>query len=107
MAFNAPQEVQGPAMAEARRLGDLINEFTRQDGVSEKLRSYQVVGDWENIVGELIGKNTELVRIENGTLYVKVKSGPWRNELIFMKPKILRKIKENYPDSGIEDLFFI
>jgi len=94
-------------MSEAKRLGDLINEFTHQDGVSGKLRSYQVVGEWENIVGSLIGKNTELARIENGTLYVKVKSGLWRNELIFMKPNILRKIKENYPDSGIEDIFFI
>ncbi len=94
-------------MAEARKLAELIDEFTRRDSVSEKLRSYQVVGDWENLVGALIGKNTELVRIENGTLYVKVKSGPWRNELIFMKPKILRKIQENYPDSGITDIFFI
>ena len=94
-------------MAEAKRLVDLINEFTRQDGVSEKLRSYQVVGEWENIVGALIGKNTELARVENGTLYVKVKSGPWRNELIFMKPRILEKIRHTYPDSGIADIFFI
>jgi len=94
-------------MPEAKRLGDLIDEYTRQEGVSEKLRSYQVVGDWENIVGELIGKNTELMRIENGTLYVKAKTGPWRNELIFMKPKILKKIKEKYPDSGVENLFFV
>jgi predicted nucleic acid-binding Zn ribbon protein len=94
-------------MPEAKRLGDLINEFTHQKGVSEKLRAYQVVGDWEKIVGDLIGKNTDIVRIENGTLYVKTKNGAWRNELIFMKPAILKKIRENYPGSGVEKIFFI
>ncbi len=94
-------------MPEAKRLGELINEFTHRENVSGKLQAYQVVGDWEKIVGDVIGRNTDLVRIENGTLYVKTKTGAWRNELIFMKPAILKKIKENYPASGVENIFFI
>ncbi len=90
-----------------RLLGELIKEFTSQDGISEKLRSYEVVGEWEKIVGDTIGKNTEIVRIENGTLYVQAKNGAWRNELIFVKPAILKKIRENYPTSGVENIFFI
>lgn len=92
---------------EPRMLGELIKEFTGQDGISEKLRSYEVVGEWEKIVGDTIGKNTEIVRIENGTLYVQAKNSAWRNELIFVKPSILKKIRENYPTSGVEDIFFI
>jgi predicted nucleic acid-binding Zn ribbon protein len=92
---------------QAKRLGDLIKEFASQDGISEKLRAYEVVGEWERIVGDTIGKNTEIVRIENGTLYVQAKNSAWRNELIFVKPAILNKIRDNYPDSGVEDIFFI
>jgi len=95
-------ETHGP-----RPLGDLIREFASQDGISEKLRSYEVVGDWEKIVGDAIGKSTEIVRIENGTLYVRAKNSAWRNELIFVKPTILKKIRENYTSSGIDDIFFI
>ncbi len=94
-------------MREARRLGDLIKEFSRQENVSDKLRAYQVVGEWENIVGDAIARNTEIVRVENGILYVKVATSAWRNELVFMKPSILKKIRENYPDSGVEEIFFI
>ena len=94
-------------MPEARSISDLIKEFSRQANVSGKLRAYQVVGDWEPTVGEAIGRNTEISRVENGTLYVKAATSAWRNELVFMKPSILKKIKENYPDSGIEDIFFI
>lgn len=94
-------------MPEARSLGDLIKEFTRQDNVSHKLRAYQVVGDWEEIVGEAIGRNTEISRVENGILYVKAATAAWRNELVFMKPSILKKIRQKYPDSGVEDIFFI
>ncbi|HUI31489.1 MAG TPA: DUF721 domain-containing protein [Candidatus Acidoferrales bacterium] len=92
---------------DARRVGDLIKEFTSQDGISEKLRAFEVVGNWEKIVGDMIGKNTEIVRIENGTLYVQAKNSAWRNELIFAKATILKKIRENYPDSGVENVFFI
>jgi predicted nucleic acid-binding Zn ribbon protein len=92
---------------EPKLLGDLIREFASQDGISEKLRSYEVVGEWEKIVGDVIGKNTEIMRIENGTLYVRAKNSAWRNELIFLKPAILHKIRENYPTSGVEDIFFI
>ncbi len=94
-------------MSQAKRLGDLIKEFSRQETVSDKLRAYQVVGEWENIVGEPIGRNTEIVRVENGILYVKAATSAWRNELVFMKPAILKKIRENYPDSGVDELFFI
>lgn len=94
-------------MPEARRLGDLIKDFTQQAGVSEKLKAYQVVAEWDDIVGQPIGKHTEISRIENGILYVKVTNGAWRNELVFMKPVILKKIKQNYPESGVEDIFFI
>ncbi|MCL5738333.1 MAG: DUF721 domain-containing protein [Bacteroidetes bacterium] len=92
---------------EARRLGDLIKEFAQETGVSEKLRAYRVVAEWQDIVGEMIGKNTEISRIENGILYVKVSNSAWRNELVFMKLAIMKKIKENYPESGVNDIFFI
>jgi len=92
---------------EPRALGELIREFTSRDGISEKLRSYEVVGDWEKIVGDVIGKNTEIMRIENGTLYVQAKNSAWRNELIFLKAAILKKIRDNYPTSGVEDIFFV
>ncbi len=91
----------------ARPLGELIKEFVSQETISEKLRSYEVVGDWETIVGDVVARNTEIVRIENGTLYVQAKNSAWRNELIFIKPTILKKIRENYPASGVEDIFFI
>ncbi len=94
-------------MPEARSIGELIKEFSRQENVSAKLRAYQVVGEWEEIVGEAIARNTEISRVENGILYVKAATAAWRNELVFMKRSIIRKIKENYPDSGIEDIFFI
>lgn len=91
----------------ARTLGELIKEFTQQNGVSERLRAYQVVGDWENIVGTAIARNTEISRLENGILYVRAANSTWRNELVFMKSAILGKIKDNYPDSGVVDIFFI
>ncbi len=92
---------------DAKSLGDIIKEFSKKDSVSDKLRSYEVVGEWEKIVGEPIARNTEISRVENGILYVRSASSAWRNELVFMKPAILKKIADEYPDSGVHDIFFI
>ncbi len=94
-------------MSEAKRLDEIIKEFTKEESVSSRLRAYQVVGEWEKIVGPLISRNTEISRIENGILFVKASNSTWRNELVFMKPVIMRKIRESYPDSGVGDIFFI
>lgn len=85
----------------------MIKEFSQQEGVSERLKAYKVVAEWEEIVGAMIGKNTEISRIENGILYIKAANSAWRNELVFMKPTILKKIRDSYPESGVNDIFFI
>ncbi len=50
--------------------------------------------NWKNIVGEKISKNTELVKIERETLFVKCKNPTWKMELQFQKKEMLKKIKE-------------
>ncbi|MGC8595518.1 MAG: DUF721 domain-containing protein [Candidatus Kryptoniota bacterium] len=94
-------------MHEAKQLHKIIEEFISSSPAGRRLKAYRVITDWNNIVGDLIAKNTDIVRVDAGILYVRVKTPTWRNELVFQKSKILDKIREDYRDSEITDIFFI
>jgi len=94
-------------MHEAKRIHKVIEEFIKSSPAGKHLKAYRVLTEWNDIVGDVIAKNTEIVRVENGTLYVKVRTSTWRNELVFQKEKILEKIRKDYTDSDITEIFFM
>ena len=49
---------------------------------------------WKQIVGKEISRKTELVKIENKTLFIKCSSPVWKTELQFQKKEIIEKIKK-------------
>ena len=49
---------------------------------------------WSTIVGSKIADATEVVKIQNKTLYIKCKNPTWKNELQYQKKEILKKINQ-------------
>ena len=72
-----------------------------------KVREYDAVTRWNEIVGEQIGRVTEAVRIDKGVLVVRVSTGPWRNELTLMKSTILQKINGTLGQGKVRDIRFV
>ncbi len=71
-----------------------------------KISSFQTLVNWPEIVGETLATVTEPLKVENEVLLIRVKEAVWRSELQFMKPELLKKIREN---TGIKlkDLKFV
>ena len=72
-----------------------------------KVRQYDALTRWGEIVGEQIARVSEPVRIDKGTLIVRVSNGPWRNELTLMKSTILAKVNEALTKEKIRDIRFV
>lgn len=72
-----------------------------------KVREYDAVTRWNEIVGEQIGSVTEAVRIDKGVLVVRVSNGPWRNELTLMKSAILEKVNRRIGQGKVRDIRFV
>ncbi len=49
---------------------------------------------WEKIVGSKIATATDVIKIQNNTLYIKCKNPTWKNELQFQKNELLKKIQK-------------
>ena len=88
------------------RIGHILHQFFNELGIDQPVRRYQALHMWPRIVGERIAKVTEPERINNGRLFVHVKSDVWRNELIFHKNDIVEKLNKEIGHNTIKDIIW-
>ncbi|MCZ6820821.1 MAG: DUF721 domain-containing protein [Calditrichaeota bacterium] len=90
-----------------KTLGSSLFGFLRQMGMETRVKEFEVLGKWPEIVGEKIAGVTTPQRVSEGILFVKVKSSSWRNELVYMKQGILSRIDKEVGRGVIKDIRFI
>lgn len=93
-------------MKSPAKASEILEGFLNQRGIKKKLVQYNVFEIWSDVVGPTIASRTEPRKMQGDTLVVGVKNAAWANELSFMKPLILKKIKERLPDAVITDIRF-
>jgi predicted nucleic acid-binding Zn ribbon protein len=87
-------------------IGTIIEASLRELGYLSPCRELDVVRRWPRIVGEKIAGVTECSRVDNGVLYVRVASAPWRQEISYLKRDILETIRKETPCTSIRDVVF-
>lgn len=88
------------------RIGGLIDSILSEKGYLTACKEWDVVAKWNEIVGEKIASVTECTRMENGRLYVKVSSSSWRNEIVYLKDEVVKKIKKDTGCNSLIDIIF-
>lgn len=73
-------------------LGDAIERFLQKHNLKEDVLIQSILTDWEKHVGTPIASNTEKVWFEKGTLFVKVTSPAWKNELLMARFRLRQMI---------------
>jgi hypothetical protein len=68
------------------------------------MEDHRLLLGWREIVGASLASETRPVRIERGTVWIGVNSAPQANHLLYLKPWILKRIRECFPDSSISEL---
>lgn len=84
----------------------VLDALVAQLGIKQKLDQYAVIPLWAEIVGAQIARVTEVERIENGVMTVRVSNAPWRSELTFRRKEILEKIHLTMKADVIKDIRF-
>jgi predicted nucleic acid-binding Zn ribbon protein len=92
---------------EPQKIGGLIMESLSRMGYSERIHRQSAVIGWDDIVGERIAMETKALKIDNKTLVVKVHKAAWRQQLIFLKAELLKKIESDLGRGVVEDIRFI
>ena len=86
------------------RAGDLLKHIFKGK-LSEKGQRYSsFFKSWKRILGKELAKNIKLVDIKKDTLLVSACHPGWMQMIQFKEKKILRYLKNQFPELGIRKL---
>jgi hypothetical protein len=89
-----------------QRIGPLLSEILSEKGYLTFCKEYAIMQKWGLIVDTRLAAASICERIEDGIMYVKVKSAPWRLEAAYCKEKVLNKIHNDFGCPTIKDIIF-
>jgi len=88
-------------------IGEVLERSLTRLDLTKRLDEYGVWPIWREVVGEVIARNAQPEKIRNGTLFVKVSSPVWMQELQFMKEMIATKLNHRLAGDIVKNIFFM
>jgi hypothetical protein len=89
------------------RLGQVLDKSLKRLELSPRLDEYGVWPIWNETVGPTIARNAQPEKIRNGTLFVKVTSPVWMQQLQYMKEMISEKLNQRLKTDIVRNIFFV
>lgn len=89
------------------RLGTVLDKSLKRLDLSVRLDEYGVWPIWNDTVGTTIARNAQPEKIRNGTLFVKVSSPVWMQQLQYMKEMIAEKLNGRLSGEPVKNIFFV
>lgn len=83
-----------------------LENFLKEKKWSKKIKGYQIVSNWENLVGKEIAQASQPIKIQNKCLFLAVKSNVWANELNLRKGELIEKINREAGEKIISNIMF-
>jgi predicted nucleic acid-binding Zn ribbon protein len=88
-------------------LGAVLEQSLKRFELAQRLEEYSVWPVWNEVVGSPIARNAQPEKIRNGTLFVKVTSPVWMQQLQFMKEMIADKLNQRLGGEIVKNIFFM
>lgn len=108
MTQKYPRRQRSPHQAKKQpeEMAVALEKFVHQLGITKKMKQFSVITSWPEIVGEQIAKVTNAERIDNGILFVKTATAPWRNELTMRRLEIMDKVNRAAGSKIVKEIRF-
>lgn len=88
-------------------VGAVLDQSLKRLDLAPRLDEYSVWPIWNEIVGKTIARNAQPEKIRNGTLFIKVSSPVWMQQLQFMKNMIADKLNQRLKQDIVKNIFFM
>ena len=93
--------------SQLERLGAVLEKSLKRLELGTRLDEYGVWPVWNEVVGEPIARNAQPEKIRNGTLFVRVTSPVWMQQLQYMKEMIAEKLNHRLRADIVRNIFFV
>jgi hypothetical protein len=85
-------------------LGDALRKFLDQSRLKGSIQALQIEEVWEQIMGKTVARYTDKISIHGHTLYINTAIAPLRQELLYQKDMILRRVNEALGEIVIKEV---
>lgn len=92
--------------SEEQPLNELVSKILKAYGLQDKMKNYDLIAAWPEIMGPAVAKRTTDIRIENQVLYLKIDSSVMRDELFHGKQIIIERCNQHAKETIIRDIWF-
>jgi predicted nucleic acid-binding Zn ribbon protein len=92
---------------QVERIGEVLEKSLKRFAPAMRLDEYGVWPVWNDVVGKAIARNAQPEKIRNGTLFVKVTSPVWMQQLQYMKEMIAEKLNARLKTEVVRNIFFV
>jgi len=88
-------------------LKDLMGSFIEENNLKKGFQKIQIDEAWVKLMGVGVASYTSEVKLQNGTLIVRLSSSVLREELSYGKDKIVRMINEEMGEELVKKLMLV
>ena len=85
----------------SQSVGAIIAEILRENGLEKPLMEQRIVSSWNTVLGPTVARYTGEISIQNGVLYVHIKSAPLRQELFNCRFQLVDKLQKAVGCEGV------
>ncbi|MBR6439541.1 MAG: DUF721 domain-containing protein [Bacteroidales bacterium] len=88
-------------------LGEMIKAFYHENQRDGALDEQKILDSWKVVVGDFIASHTLKTSVKNGVFYVKVDADSLKNELLYAKSMLIRKLNSKVDKEILKDIVII
>jgi predicted nucleic acid-binding Zn ribbon protein len=88
------------------RLESLLDALYADLNFDAAAEEFKIVKIWSQVAGSHIARVSEVEKVVDGVLYVKVKNSAWRNELTFKRQSIMAQLNYKLQRPVIKGIVF-
>ena len=83
---------------------DALKNFLNQSRLKGDMQALQIEEIWEKLMGKTISKYTESIKIIHQTLFITTNVAPLKNELLYQKENIVKRVNEALGENVIKEV---
>lgn len=85
------------------RVGDVLPRYLEAAGLADRVEQAAVIADWPRLVGPAVARAAIAESVTaDGTLFVRVRTAAWRQELSLMTREIMARLNAGRKKGRIE-----
>ena len=83
---------------------DAMKHFLNQSKLKGDIQALQIEDAWEKLMGKTISKYTDSIKIIHHTLIITTHVAPLKQELLFQKENIIKRVNEALGEGVIREV---